>query len=506
MKTKLFFGLLCGAAAICAESSAEEKSPIDLLDRTPVAIPFGEVRALIEAVAAEKSPEPAPPPVRSAITRADYQLDLAAREGRAVVVVATFGEGWQEVPIFDAALEVSEVAAGEAAILSRDGSLVLLANGSGEHEVELRFAIPETFVSGGREWGWDFPASTTGRVTWSGGPDGRRMMASGAAGKARDGVLLLSPRGGKLSLRLIEDVPRVSTQWEAVVETLATRDGSFLQMESRILLAGMEGSGQQVDLALPMNASRIDIEGEDIGRHQSNAAGEAKSLGVEWLTPGVLERVRNFALNMTTDFGEIDFPAGVGSPTVREREEDGWALAWNYPDVIGPQSAGMAMPNVLNAGPVASRIAFFAPVSLLFFFAVLLILGTVRGINLHPMNYFFLAAGCFAFQLLFAYLVDLLPIGWSFGISAGVSLLLVNGYLGLVGGREILVVSLPAQAAYMVLFSYSFFFDGLSGITIAIGAVITLAILMATTAKIDWARKFSKPEKSSPPPPVPQNV
>jgi len=219
-----------------------------------------------------------------------------------------------------------------------------------------------------------------------------------------------------------------------------------------------------------------------------------------------LERVRNFELNMTTDFGEIDFPAGVGSPTVREREEGGWALAWNYPDVIGPQSAGMAMPNVLNAGPVASRIAFFAPVSLLFFFAVLLILGTVRGINLHPMNYFFLAAGCFAFQLLFAYLVDLLPIGWSFGISAGVSLLLVNGYLGLVGGREILVVSLPAQAAYMVLFSYSFFFDGLSGITIAIGAVITLAILMATTAKIDWARKFSKPEKSSPPPPVPQNV
>ena len=30
------------------------------------------------------------------------------------------------------------------------------------------------------------------------------------------------------------------------------------------------------------------------------------------------------------------------------------------------------MPNVLNAGPVAARISFFAPVSLLFFFAVLL--------------------------------------------------------------------------------------------------------------------------------------
>jgi len=218
-----------------------------------------------------------------------------------------------------------------------------------------------------------------------------------------------------------------------------------------------------------------------------------------------LERVRNFLLTMQTDFSEIDFPAGVGSPTVRERDEGGWALAWNYPDVIGPQSAGMAMPNVLNAGPVASRIAFFAPVSLLFFFAVLLILGAVRGVNLHPMNYFFLAAGCFAFQLLFAYSVDLLPLGWSFAISAAVSLLLVNGYLALVGGRRILVISLPAQVAYMVLFSYSFFFDGLSGITITIGAIVTLAILMLTTARINWGEKFAKP---TPPtaPPLPQNV
>ena len=36
------------------------------------------------------------------------------------------------------------------------------------------------------------------------------------------------------------------------------------------------------------------------------------------------------------------------------------------------------MPKVLNAGPVASRIAFFAPVSLLFFFAVMIILGMRR--------------------------------------------------------------------------------------------------------------------------------
>lgn len=202
-------------------------------------------------------------------------------------------------------------------------------------------------------------------------------------------------------------------------------------------------------------------------------------------------RVQNFQLSMQTDFDSINFPGGTASPTDRsELKEGGWSLLWDYPDVIGGQSIGMDMPKVLNPGPIASRISFFAPVSLLFFFAVLLIFGAVTGVNLHPMNYFFLAAGCFAFQLLFAYTVDLMPIHLCFFLSAIVSLLLVCGYLHAVGGRQLTRIALPAQFAYMVLFSYSFFFDGLSGLTIAIGAVLTLAVLMRATAKMNWSQVF----------------
>lgn len=207
-------------------------------------------------------------------------------------------------------------------------------------------------------------------------------------------------------------------------------------------------------------------------------------------------KLRGFHLKMATNFAEIDFPAGTGSPTNREQRADGgWELEWSYSDVIGAQSIGMDMPKVLNAGPVATRISFFAPVSLVFFFAVLLILGTVRNINLHPMNYFFLAAGCFAFQLLFAYLVDILPIHAAFILSAIVSMVLVSGYLHAVGGRALSSFAVPAQFAYMVLFSYSFFFDGLSGLTITLGAIATLAILMVSTAKVDWSQKFSRQPK-----------
>src|SRR5439155_7270501 len=92
---------------------------------------------------------------------------------------------------------------------------------------------------------------------------------------------------------------------------------------------------------------------------------------------------------------------------------------------------------------------------------------------------------------LFAYLVDLVPLQFAFFLAAAVSLVLVSGYLLLAAGRDLARLAAVAQFAYMVLFSYSFFFDGLTGLTITIGAIITLALLMATTARVDWAEKFA---------------
>ncbi len=214
-------------------------------------------------------------------------------------------------------------------------------------------------------------------------------------------------------------------------------------------------------------------------------------------------RVRNFNLAMTTDFSEIDIPVGSESPTSRKETESGWLMNWDYDDVIGASAVGMGMPSVTNPGPVAARITYFAPVSLLFFFSVIVILGAVKKVDLHPMNYFFLAAGCFAFQLLFSYLVDLIPSMLAFWISAAVSIFLVNAYLARAVDMKFARVSVVAQFAYMVLFSYSFFFEGLTGITITIGAILTLAVLMAYTARVDWNEVFKRAPKvvKSPHPP-----
>lgn len=213
------------------------------------------------------------------------------------------------------------------------------------------------------------------------------------------------------------------------------------------------------------------------------------------------KRLKNLHLAMTTNFTEINIPPFAESPTSRTVVGEGRKLQWDYTDVIGANAIAMDMPAVTNPGYVAGRMTFFSPVSLLFFFAVLVIVGIRERTDLHPMNYFFLAAGCFAFQLLFAYLVDLVPLMLSFFISAAVSLVLVTGYLWRATTAKFAAISAVAQFAYMVLFSYSFFFDGLTGITIAIGAIITLALLMAFTARVKWDAALT----SGPlPPPIPQ--
>lgn len=213
------------------------------------------------------------------------------------------------------------------------------------------------------------------------------------------------------------------------------------------------------------------------------------------------ERVQDFELFMKTNFAEYSFPTGCGSAT--ERDLVTCEFIWSYrPDVLSAPNIGMEMPKLLNPAPVASRISFFAPVSLLFFVTVLLLLATLRGIPLHPMHICFVSAGFFAFQLLFAYLTDVIPLYVAFASSALVSVVLVCGYLRAVGGNRLLHIALPAQIGYMVLFSVSFFFDGLTGLTIAIGAVITLAMLMKVTAKTSWKEVFA-PKKSIIPPVLP---
>ena len=210
-------------------------------------------------------------------------------------------------------------------------------------------------------------------------------------------------------------------------------------------------------------------------------------------------QARDFVLHVSTNFKNIDFPLDALSPTAKQETARGWDLTWQYTNLISGIQIGVTMPERLQPGPLAGQISFFAPVSLLLFFFLMFIITAVRSIDLHPMNYFFLAAAFFAFHLLLAYLVDQISIHLAFLICSAVSVFLVVSYLRLVvGPRFALVEAGGAQFIYLVLFSYAFFLHGFTGLAITIGCIVTLFVVMQLTARIRWSERFRRPSGASP--------
>jgi inner membrane protein involved in colicin E2 resistance len=205
-----------------------------------------------------------------------------------------------------------------------------------------------------------------------------------------------------------------------------------------------------------------------------------------------VSQVRDFELRLSTDFKGFDFSGNTLSPTQENRSGGGSELVWSYKNLVSGYKIGLALPQKLQPGPLAGRISAFAPVSLLFFFFVLFVLTTIRGINLHPMNYFFLACAFFSFHLLMAYLVDHISIHFAFAICSAVSVVLLVSYLRLVVGMRFAALEAGlAQVIYLILFSYAFFFEGFTGLAITIGAILTLFITMQMTARVRWTEKFA---------------
>ena len=216
-----------------------------------------------------------------------------------------------------------------------------------------------------------------------------------------------------------------------------------------------------------------------------------------------IAQARDFHLTVKTDFSGFDFPDNSLSPSEKRQTADGWELAWNYQNLLSGFDIALKMPQKLQPGPLAGRISYFAPVSLFFFFFLVFILSTLRGNDLHPMNYFFLACAFFAFHLLLAYLADHISIHAAFVISSIVSILLVITYLRLVIDLRFAVVDAGlTQLIYLVLFSYAFFFEGFTGLAVTIGAVLTLFVVMQMTGRIRWQEKFTPSSPAKPPLPA----
>lgn len=212
--------------------------------------------------------------------------------------------------------------------------------------------------------------------------------------------------------------------------------------------------------------------------------------------------VENFRLAMHVNESDIDFGSGSLSPTNHGAVTGGWEGEWRFDHLISNDAIHVVMPQRLNPGPLAGKITFFAPISLLFFFFVVALVARARFRELHPMHFFFFGCSFFAFHLLFGYLVDHVPVIPSFGIASVVSLFLTISYARhFVGLRFAIRVMGGAQFLYLVLFSASFFLEGFTGLTVTIGAIATLFVMMQLTGSTVWGKKDeSELEKQAPVP------
>ena len=257
---------------------------------------------------------------------------------------------------------------------------------------------------------------------------------------------------------------------DAIYDGFEVRDG-----DGRPIAASVEGAAALWTVPLPPGAThtfsvRYRTRGTSSWTYRPASSGGAV--------------VKDFALELWTSTAGIDFAPGSISPSAAGPEGRGWHGRWEFKSLVASAPISVELPQKLNPGPLAARITFFAPVSLLFYFFVVVLLAERRGHQLHPLSWFLIGCAFFADHLLFAYLADHLPLWAALGLSSGASVALVVTYAQwLVGWRFAVREMGLAQLVYLVGFSLTFMLRGFTGLSIAVGAVLTLALMMQVTGR-----------------------
>lgn len=342
-----------------------------------------------------------------------------------------------------------------------------------------------------------------------------------------DQVRQLMPSGSKINVDLHTDYRKKGLMWYPTYTcffqgTYSITNPETVSQKIRLHFKFPASDATYDNFAMAIDGSplRMPIDTKaGIGEIIELAPGTSREFSITYRTRGMSEwrykmdpnvgRVQNLDLTVKTGFADVDYTEGSLSPMSAERSGNGMILKWAATDLITTEDIGIVIPEKLNPGPLTTRITFFAPVCLLFFFILIATINVLYRVDIHPMHYMFVAAGFFAFHLLLSYMVGIINIHVSFIVSAITSVVLVTTYLSaaLKGGFP-WKAAMAGQLFFLVLFSYSFFFKGITGLVVAIGSVVTLAILMRVTAHVSWNDVFSPatPKKKASPPPLPVPV
>ncbi|NLI98182.1 hypothetical protein GX441_05930 [bacterium] len=257
----------------------------------------------------------------------------------------------------------------------------------------------------------------------------------------------------------------------------------------------------------------IAVDGEDYTADQdySNGVdwrenlepGESRTIHIKYTSRGMGDwsyglgtyqgALPSFKLHLSSNFADIDYPEGTMAPTRMEIDEhkNKAELAWEFENLVSGQNIGVSIPKPLDVGKATAGVLFFVPLALIFFLGLILVLSSIKGVDLHPMHYLLITGGFFVFHILMSYLTTLVPLVWAFAISMGVSALMTVGYTALIRkGWPVIFSSVLGIILFELGFSLAQFFPEIRGLMLALIIISGLGIVMGFTAKVDWKGKL----------------
>ena len=294
--------MLLALAALCPGPLTAAPEPPDdsSLSRASVTIPYTELRALWESAKSRKVEEkPAPSPVAHLVHRADLQLRLSETASAldATFDIEAIDANWQTIPLLGGDARLDKVEAGARQVIWKDG-YSLLTNEPGKSSVALHLTAGDAR----RGLRLRLGSATIKRLHVSGIPAGMDVRVNGqTSGDAKDGTALFSlpSEAGEVAIELAAprvEKPAQPSRWQAHSQVLVRCTEGVLRFQSRIFAHADDGSGLEITLAVPANASAITVTGDDLAGWTQTRAGDGRRLlHVKWTTADVLERELNVA-------------------------------------------------------------------------------------------------------------------------------------------------------------------------------------------------------------------
>ncbi len=318
-------------ATALAVRAAESSTP-DLHGAT-VTIPYSELRALWEA--GQRKPElpkePATAPVAFVVHRAEMRLDLGETTS---VITANFDAEsldakWQKIPLLGGEAQLDKADAAEQAVIWDDG-YALLTKAAGKTPIALQLTTRGT-KQFSTPLKLTFGSASVKRLTISGIPGGQEIRVNDQRTVAsKEGVALVHLPGeaGMVCIELsepkIEVAPKPVTPslWRTESQTIVRFTEGRLGFLSRVFARADDGSGFEMTLVLPSNASLFTVTGEDLADWTQSRADDGRRLvRVRWKTRDVLDRevVLGYAIPQSplADQWTLQAPASIDDKDAR---------------------------------------------------------------------------------------------------------------------------------------------------------------------------------------------